>query len=108
MKAFKQISRGIVFGLLLATASTVATAQSKTVTKKDSVYSTIGINPVIKDESGKVLTFNEMIALTKTGDYKVNKKLDNNKKSYLLVEKAPGFTPRPESPPIVIRPNKKP
>lgn len=94
----------------LAVLSVAAKAQSKSPIKKDTLYSTIGVNPVIKDESGKVLTFNQMIALTKTGDYKVDKKLDKkldkNNKPYLLVQKAPGSAPRPESPPVVVRPNR--
>ncbi len=90
----------------LAVLSVAAKAQSKSPIKKDTLYSTIGVNPVIKDESGKVLNFNQMIALTKTGDYKVDKKLDKNNKPYLLVQKAPGSTPRPESPPVVVRPNR--
>lgn len=107
MKIFKQSRQFITIGLISIVASSSANGQSKSPTKKDTVYSTIGNNPVIKDETGKVLTFKEMIALTKTGDYKVSKKLGSDKKPFLLVEKAPGFAPRPESVPVVVRPNKK-
>lgn len=107
MKISKRACQIVAIVFIYIVAFSAAHAQSKSPIKKDTVYSSIGINPIIKDESGKILTFNEMIALTKTGDYKVGKKLDSNEKPYLLVEKAPGFAPRPESAPIIVRPGKK-
>ncbi|WP_345954107.1 hypothetical protein [Mucilaginibacter sp. PAMB04168] len=64
------------------------------------------INLPIKDEGGKVLQHQDMINLTRTGDYKVIRTLDKNKQPYLLVKKAPGFAPRPQSAPVVVKPNR--
>jgi hypothetical protein len=105
MKGHQHKCKSTAIVCILTAIPVAATAQSKSPIKKDTIHSTIGANPVIKDESGKILTFNQMIALTKTGDYKVDKKLDKDNKPYLLVQKAPGFSPRPESPPVVVRPN---
>ncbi len=108
MKTSKLTCQFVAIGLISMSASSAAHAQLKSSNKKDAVYSTIGINPTIKDEKGNMLTNQQMIARTKTGDYKVSRKLDSDKKPYLLVEKVPGFERRPEYIPVIVKPIKKP
>ena len=58
-----------------------------------------------KNEQGKTLTQKEAVDLLRTGDYKTVEQQDSNKNPYYLLVKAPGFAPRPESKPYVVKPS---
>ncbi len=49
MKTYQKMGKCAVSLFTLAVLSVTSKAQSKSPIKKDTVYSTIGINPVIKD-----------------------------------------------------------
>jgi len=58
----------------------------------------------IRDEQGKILTHQQMFALTSTGDYKMIEMKGKDNKPYYLVKKAPGFGPKPVAAPVVVKP----
>jgi hypothetical protein len=59
---------------------------------------------VFKNEQGNPLTAKEAFALTKTGNYKMVKQTDKDKKPFLLIVYSPGYAPRPQSAPFKVTP----
>ena len=106
MKSIMRYSCAVVVIALLSSPKFIF-SQTKPVSKTVNVLSNgskSNTPMVIKNEQGKVLTHQEMFALTSTGDYKMIEVKGNDSKPYYLVKKAPGFAPKPMSAPVVVKP----
>lgn len=109
MKPMMHIPYAIMLIALLVTAKfgfTQTQPDPKTVTILSNGSKTT-TPMVIKDEEGKVLTHQQMFALTSTGDYKLLEVKGKDNKPYYLVKKAPGFAPKPVAAPVVIKPGNR-
>lgn len=90
--------------LLISAASAMAQTQQQTQIVVADANGKTAEPMVIKNEAGAVITAKQAMQYCRTGNYKLVKAFDNNKKPYMLLKKAPGYSRPLVAEPVVVKP----